>query len=128
MFFIAWHKCNITGLDGLPLTVAVNFAFTCMEEYFVLPIMRMLRRIATGGNLKNPHAKIVRAVVLADNNASRDALCLVIIEMSCLDVGIRNNLHALTPLSFRLIADEGASSEKAASERRARPGAPVCSK
>ena len=37
MFFIGRNKYYAPGLKTMPFSLAVNFAFACMDEYFVLP-------------------------------------------------------------------------------------------
>ena len=93
MFFIARYQCDTAGFDRLPLTVAENFTVARVKEYLMFPFMRVLWSMSVGGNLKNSHAKIVRAVVPADHNPSRDSLRFFIIKMSRFNIGILYDLH-----------------------------------
>ena len=84
-----------------------------MNEHFMFPIVGMLRGMAARGNLKDPHAKILGAVGLADDHPGRDALGRAVVEMSRLDVGVLDELHEVSSLdSFLCNCPFDASSSK----------------
>ena len=66
MYFIGRNKQGLAWLNGIPLTVAVNFAGPRMHKHFMLPIVGVFRRMASRGNDKDSHAEIIGAVGLSD--------------------------------------------------------------
>ena len=93
MLFIGRDEEHIPGLHRLPGAIAVNFPCPGINEHFMLPIVGMFGRVASRGNLKDPHTKIRGAVTLADNHPGRDAFGGLAVEMSCLGLGIRGDFH-----------------------------------
>jgi len=104
MFFIARYEHNISRFDCIPSAIAINLAFSCMNEYFMFPIMRMLRGISAGRNLKDAHAKIIRTVSFADCNTPCYPFCFVAFKMRGFDIGIFLYLH-IYPLLKEKISD-----------------------
>jgi hypothetical protein len=97
MLFIAGDQHHLPGPEEMPLPIAINFAFSGMDEHFMFPIMGMPGSMAARGNLKDPHAKILSPVFLADDHPGRNPFGDVAVEKSSIDFGILFNFHKYPP-------------------------------
>ena len=94
MYFIPRDQDHIARLDLVPLAIPENFPLAGMDKDLVLPCVGMLSRIPRRCNLKNPHAKVVCAVIFPNRNAAGDPFCFFTIIMGRRNFGILFNLHA----------------------------------
>ena len=77
----------------MPLPHIEYFAKTRVDEYFMLPCVRMPGSMSSVSHLKDTHAKVVRTVVFSDHDTTGNTFDLIVIKRDWLYGGIMVNFH-----------------------------------
>ncbi len=77
MFLVGGYNNCVPGLYLIPFAIAVDLVFPGMDKHLMFPVVRMLRGVSSGGDLKQSHTKITRTLFLAYHHAPVQRLSLL---------------------------------------------------
>jgi hypothetical protein len=93
VLFIAGNENHRAAGDGPPFTVLIDLSFTGMDEYFVLPRVRVPWGEPTGSYGEYPHTKVIGCIFLADDNPAGDAFDCFTVKFMGGGILVVRNFH-----------------------------------